>query len=190
MYMQAEKLLQGKLLKHVKCDELQMLYLQYGINVFVNDTTNFIIIIILGLLFHELLLTLLFLVLFSSLRVHCGGYHAKTKRKCMSIFVLCYLAVITFTIFKPLPVFITLFLTFFSGVFILYVSPIIHPDNPLTDEEFKKNKMITVILTICYTILSLITFQSKPSICYLISAVLISTAILCAVELIKRKVTV
>lgn len=190
MYMQAEKWLQGKLLKHVKCDELQMLYLQYGINVFVNDTTNFIIIIILGLLFHELLLTLLFLVLFSSLRVHCGGYHAKTKRKCMSIFVLCYLAVITFTIIKPLSVLITLILTFFSGVFIIFVSPIIHPDNPLTKEEIHKNKKRTFILTICYTILSLITFQSKPSICYLISAVLISTAILSAVELIKRKVTV
>ena len=190
MYMQAEKWLQEKLQKHVNCDELQMLYLQYGINVFVNDTTNFIIVIILGTLFHESFLTVLFLVLFSSLRVHCGGYHAKTKRKCMSIFVLFYLADIAFTIFKPVSVVTGICLAFVSGVFIVYVSPIIHPDNPLTDEEFKKNKMITVILTICYFILTLVTYQSKPSICYLISAVLISTAILSAVELIKRKVIV
>ena len=190
MYMQAERWLQQKLKEHVKDDELQTLYLQYGINVMVNDTMNYIIVIILGILFHELFLTILFLVLFSSLRVHCGGYHASTKKKCMCFFLICYLTVISFTIFKPVSVITVLFLTFISGTFLLYVSPVIHPNNPLTEEEINKNRKITIILTICYIVLTLVTSVNHLSICYLTSAVMINTAILSAVQLIKKEVTV
>ena len=60
--------------KHKILPNEQDLY-NYGLQLIISNLAAFVMVIIMGLLFHQLLWTLCFLVLFYWVRYYGGGYH-------------------------------------------------------------------------------------------------------------------
>lgn len=63
----------------------------YGMILLLNNSVIYILSLTIGLLIHQFLTTLLFLISFSLLRIHIGGLHAKTPLRCTIISVgICF----------------------------------------------------------------------------------------------------
>ena len=74
---------------------------QYGIEVILSNATGIIIIILMSIWGDCLWQGIVFLMLYSTLRIYTGGYHASTYLKCNIYFAIVFLMTIcSFNIFK------------------------------------------------------------------------------------------
>lgn len=71
-------------------------YYQYGIEITVSSLFGFALVFLIGLLFGNLLESLIFLMCFLPLRQFTGGYHAKTYFYCNLTFSLSFATVLLF----------------------------------------------------------------------------------------------
>lgn len=65
---------------------------EYGLDYWVSVALSIAIIVLISIVLHTVAVTILFLYGFISLRIFCGGYHAKTRIKCLLSFLVLYLA--------------------------------------------------------------------------------------------------
>lgn len=129
-----------------------------------NDIKNIIIVIIISLLLHDFFNTLLFIVTFGIMRIHCGGFHASTKTKCTIVFVIIY---IFFELYKNLsmPIFVEMIISLICYIYIMTNAPVEHKKNILTDSENKHNRTKSALFSSILFITGLI-FSSFNIIVY------------------------
>lgn len=70
----------------------------YGCEAIFSALVNLAIVILSGLITHELFNVFIFYFVFLTMRKYCGGYHAKTHLKCNLIFTFNVLIVILFNV--------------------------------------------------------------------------------------------
>ena len=118
----------------------------HGLDVIVNDVRNYLIILLLSMFLDSIINAVHFIISFSVLRIHCGGYHAPTKAKCCLTFTCIYLL---FLLFKSADLEKTL-LFFISMIAMYYVitnAPVEHIRNKLSEKEIKHNKTAATIIS-------------------------------------------
>ena len=71
------------LLKNEYIEENELPIYKYGLSGFLNSLFQTLIIMLLGILTDSVMETIVFLLVLSSVRRFLGGYHAKTKARCM-----------------------------------------------------------------------------------------------------------
>jgi accessory gene regulator protein AgrB len=108
--------------------------------------------------FNNTVATVIYLALFSALRTHSGGFHARTRAGCflVSISVYCF-----FSILYTLPIDQGIFL-WFSLPALIYIgvnAPAEHRHNPLSESERKKNRNQTIVMVIVYTVIMFALFN-------------------------------
>lgn len=99
-----------------------------------------------------------FLIFFVPIRIFSGGYHASTYFRCFictnSIFVICILLSKLLLVF---PSYFAVLLGFSSALYIYNFAPKIHPNNPLSYQEWNTNRTlskITILLQCTFIIIS------------------------------------
>ena len=115
---------------------------RYGLNAFINSLLQIILLSFLGICYGLILETVAFLLTFILLRRFTGGYHAKTKLKCL----LCgmFMWFIAVSVSKvTLPVNADLFLNLVIVVFSVNVTfkyaPVEHRNKPLSKRVYKQS---------------------------------------------------
>lgn len=120
-------------IKDVKYD--QEVYV-YGFELVLSTLACWIAIIISSICFSDVLSGIVFITVFSSLRIFAGGYHAESYLKCFCISNLFYLLVM---VLKNLlsEVRVSIWLVLFAGcvVYIIKKAPIINPNQPIGEEK-------------------------------------------------------
>lgn len=76
-------LIQNHIIQKIEAD----IY-QYGTEMILSSLINVAIVVITGVVFHELFAAFLFFVIFAWIRSNSGGYHADTYLKCNTIFAI------------------------------------------------------------------------------------------------------
>lgn len=161
----------------------------YGFELIISSVIGFLIIILLGIVFNKLQITLSFFFVFITTRTYTGGYHADSYLKCNLIFSSLIL--------------ITLFLTYVINNYntldcqiifsLVYLITIFHFG--VTDNESKKIKDIekakfkkrSIIIGIVWILIAVfISFYNKE-ITITITLTLFIVALLIVIEKIKRK---
>ncbi len=170
---------------------------KYGLELLIALLSTTIAIILTSILINKFFETILYLVGFFSVRVICGGYHAKRHYTCFAITNLSYFLFVflDYCFFeKPYMVFITGFMTIVSSVLIVAFAPIEHPDNPMTEYRKSRNRFFSLLLTFLICIIycaSLVLENISPYIFnYTTGIFLAALAILTAKienSIIKRK---
>lgn len=126
---------------------------QYGFAMLLSYSIGAIFILIYGLLFNQLLESIIYLLLFDKVRCYTGGYHANSYTQCnlsfISLFAV-YINVSKLLIFHH----IFLLALFLFGIIWNYL-PVEHPNKPLSSKqqvESKKKaiKRIIVCLIIAF----------------------------------------
>lgn len=119
---------------------------RYGIQQLLTLILNIVSFFIIGIIFHVILPTILFLLFYAILRIYAGGYHAKTPIRC---YLFSNVIVILFAIiFQHLPmthIGCSIF-TLICAVFILCFSPVGCKNKPLSEKEKKHYRTRSIIV--------------------------------------------
>lgn len=128
----------------------------YGLELLLNGLLVIGTIILLGVLFNKILITGVFLLIFCSLRMYSGGYHANQYWKCFCIGCSAYLMVIYFVLelsmFSNNTYALILLIVSYAGI--ILIGPLNSKKNPKSEEEMKKNSRMTKALATIYTLIA------------------------------------
>ena len=129
----------------------------YGLNAFLTLTINVISALAIGLLFHMLPETVLFIFVYKSLRKYIGGSHAKNARRCYISSCIIYTVVLACIKLYLVPSILTTIFTCFSMIILWIVAPVEAPKKPLDEVEykvFKHRSHITIVVFLCIFLIS------------------------------------
>ncbi|MEG2993676.1 MAG: accessory gene regulator B family protein [Bacilli bacterium] len=117
----------------------------HGLQIIIHDGIGFICVLTQSILFHNFLFGIIYILVFSHLHIHAGGYHAPTKLQCFFV----YNSLFFFFMLTQDSIIFTYFanciLTGISSLFILRYAPVQHIYSPLSQIEKYKNKDILQI---------------------------------------------
>lgn len=146
----------------------------YGFEILIASIINFLVIFFIGFLLDKLVHTIIFLLCYCPLRQFAGGYHASSYRKCLFVFVVIFIATIFIAnnlAYTNLKQIIILF-SFLNCLNISLLAPVEHYNNPLSDEEKKKHKKTSRIITFIIFLFILISSNYSSMYEYLVYPVL------------------
>lgn len=129
---------------------------EYGFELLISSLIGFVIVLVSGLIFGLLPESMLFYIIFVSVRPFCGGFHADTHMKCKLTFIAVYALVMLFShIFANYYriIYHVLLLTVYWLSIILY-APVEHKNKPLDSDERARNRKVSIILAAALTAVS------------------------------------
>lgn len=137
----------------------------YGAECTFNELISNALLIAVALFLNKALLMLSWLIFFTPIRTHLGGFHASSHFKCIFYSLVLGLGCITvypFFVERPL---VLMFSLLASIVLVFLIAPVTHPNHPFSLEKQKKirKKAIAVILVESAALLILFFFFSKSA---------------------------
>ena len=144
----------------------------YGAEAILLNGSLLFVFFIISLFTDEIVNFLSYLLFFVPLRIFTGGYHAETSNRCFVLSTMMYgLSVL---IIKTFPLFHTFFLSKVVGIVcigvIILFSPLINKNNPLTQKQRKRNRIISYLILILDLIAYILCYNL---ICTISSSVLV-----------------
>ncbi len=141
---------------------------KYGIENLLALIITVISILLISVISKKFVCTIFYLIGFLGTRSICGGYHAKHHYSCFigtfSIYLIFLLLYFIFIKSSYLAIFTTA-ISLISSITIFTFAPIEHKNNPMTDYRKKKNRIMSIVLsvlTLMVLIISLINFKICP----------------------------
>lgn len=101
-----------------------------------------------------------FSLIFVSIRLFSGGYHAKTYGRCFilsnAVYLACFstaylIQILRITFFCPV-------LTLFSMAIVCVLAPVKHKNHPMSNTSYQKNRNIALAFTTCEGLSILVAF--------------------------------
>lgn len=151
----------GKLLEYNEITDAEIDLYAYGIESGITIVINWCITLFLGIIFNQLIPTLIFSTIYIPLRSFAGGYHAKTEGRCFlysfTLIVICEI-VLKSSLSRNFHVWMVLF---FVSVIIIYMwAPIEAESKPIFSEDSNKFRKI-IFKIVIFSILLLLIFIIK-----------------------------
>ncbi|MFF1066181.1 accessory gene regulator ArgB-like protein [Clostridioides difficile] len=133
----------------IEKDDLEIC--SYGLEILLSSIINTLSSLMIGLILGRLIYSIVFLISFCIIRQFSGGYHANSNKNCIlifnSIFFISMVLGIILNNSNPIPLFLVILSSFnFLGIFIF--APVCHANNPLNEIKYKKNKLMSRIISI------------------------------------------
>lgn len=153
----------------------------YGSEALLSAFLNTIIVLLSGLVTHEINNAFIFYFVFLLMRKYCGRYHAKTHLRCNLVLTLNILTILM--LIKNIS---TISVSFYvsaiviSNILVIWLAPIENENKPLENFEIKKYKKIAIILCSIFTVIIvlLIPFYKTVSIIITLALFSVSSAML------------
>lgn len=163
----------------------------YYFEIMLSTVLNALFLIICGIMFNDLVNTILFIIGFVIFRTVSGGFHASSHMKCFLTLASVFFVLIIMLEFVPEQWMniLTIIFLLVSTLLIYFVAPVEHKNNPLdenTKEKLKKSaQILSVLISFIIVVLIFTIGFSKYifSFCYGMFAVAISIV---AVKKIKQ----
>lgn len=120
----------------------------YALEVILLNGSLLIVFLIASLLCGAMINFWAYLIFFLPIRIFSGGYHAKSSESCFVLSTIMYGLSIAITLFFPLLYqnWKWIIAGVISILVILVLSPMVNENNPLTESQQKRNRIIVCIL--------------------------------------------
>lgn len=140
----------------------------YGYETIISCFVDLLIALTVGLISKQIVVMLIFFVMFVSVRLYTGGYHAKTFTGCKTVFItICLLVSLLSELPLPPVLYILILLLFIiTGYFL---APIENYNKPLTNEEQMKYHKISIVISVFWSAVALLTYFFAIKICLTIT---------------------
>lgn len=159
--------------------EKEAIYI-YGIELFFSTMTTILSILIISIIAQKPYLGIIFILYFMPIRLFCGGYHAKTFISCFiitnSIFILTALISLA-PHFIDIKLMISIFLYFFSLLYIYFNAPILHADQKIKPEKIIKNRKNAKSIIYIEIIIFIVMLITKVNYVLVLMAILTTFAV-------------
>lgn len=162
----SEKIVNRLICKNIIKNDDRDIY-QYGLDRFFTICLNILTILILGIIFNQIIQSIVFAFSFMALRTYTGGYHAKTPVRCYVTTAISIIVTLSVMKFIPINKFVYLGLLFFSCLLIMLLSPIGCANKPLDEIEIVVYRRRTVIICIAEAGAALILLVLNISFIYI-----------------------
>lgn len=163
----------------------------YGYEAILASMVNFILIVTLGIIFHQGWQSIVFFVVFALTRVYSGGYHAQSYLKCNLILALVYISSITIIeaiVYSESDYTIVVFVLFYLSV-ILRFAPVPNSKKQISIAEGVKFRekilLLSAIWTILIIILSFVWFRIALTVAitlFVVAVLIVIQHIICREE--------
>lgn len=122
-------------------------YYTFGIELALNDFFIFLSLILIAVFSKKILISLIYIITYCSIRNYVGGYHCKTYLKCFCTTLILYSSMLLFdTYLKDIKFIIAYILMCVSTPIIIVFTPIDYDKDPISSETKKKYKKKSIIL--------------------------------------------
>lgn len=176
------------LIQHSLPIEKREIYI-YGAECFFNLLISDSILLIYAILSHHLIEFLLWLVSFSLLRTHIGGYHAPTHTSCIISGIVLGIGCLQFHhyLYSYFPISIILLCVSFA--FICKHAPVCSPKHPLSAKQQKKEKKISIVCFVIEILLVLVLKNIYLNYCTIIICGMLAACFFSFIGLFQHKKT-
>lgn len=161
----------------------------YGMELLLSTVLNLIISLTIALLTRSFLPCLIDLASFMTLRVNAGGYHADTHLRC-SILLMTVMLIFVFTV-KYIPeasmMIDSMLMLILSNIIIILLSPVEHPNKPLSAEKCRKLRNSSVIWAGIWTLFCIVTITVNVRLCFYAASGVFTVAAAMIAESSKNK---
>lgn len=184
-------LISSKFVKHNIISEDAKDVYKYGVEISISSLIGFVITLIIGLIFNVLIQTVIFYVVFISLRSMTGGYHAETYLKCNLVFSLVTLFVVIFSkaaceMQMPGGILTLLFLP--SVTSFIWIAPVENINKPIDNKKRVYWKITAVVTSVLLYILSLLLYKNQHTIeATVIIMTVFMVSVLCMIAVILKE---
>ncbi len=189
MISKLSKLIALFLYKEQIIDEEKTPVCEYGFELIISTMIGFILVIIVGLIMNTVTHALFFYLVFISVRLFTGGYHADTHFKCKLTLVICCLFVLfSSNQYEALDesrlhiLFLAIYL-----VCVFLFSPVEHANAPLTEQERERNRGVSIIMAIVLTAVNELGYMFFPAMSAVLTMSLFAIAMLMIVAKLKER---
>lgn len=142
-------LLNSKVIENSKTEKE---YYKYGIQITLSSILNILLILSIGFLSSNIIESIIFLVLFISIRQFTGGFHASTYFKCNLSFCIVFISILLMNYMTKhyLNTYIAVLLSLFCVLVILIKCPIENKNKPIPDNRKPIHKTVAAVLGSAY----------------------------------------
>lgn len=161
----------------------------YGFEIMLSNITNFLLILVIGLLYNNVIHTLVFYFVFVVTRSYSGGYHAKNYFKCNMIFAsICFITLFLSNLLNKNMslVYLVVFLSIYLGCIFEY-APIDSENKRLTVEEKEKYKKISQNISYIWSGIIVILYFTAKEYATTLTLTLVMIAVLMLIEVNKTR---
>ena len=153
----------------------------YGYEILIDNIGKTFLLLMVGAIIHQLVATLIFVVVFTTLRSCCGGYHASKAWQCNLLTVILWGMVIagTYTeaVMKKCET-LTIAIAVVSELLIYQCAPVEHQNKKLTNEKKVRNRRCALGLGMIYGILILLLTFSLTKLAIALALTVLEVVIL------------
>ena len=172
----------------IKEEEKEIYY--YGYETLIYSIWQMLLLLVLGMIMNRIVSTVIFLMVFVSMRKYTGGYHAETRMGCTFMTVVCYVTVLVMTGWvsttKKGYIILGFFALFCVFIFVRYV-PVVHPEKPLNKMQRRESRKKCGLLGTFYLVILLLTYDVLRIVPYIVLSTMVVTAVLIIVQMRKEE---
>lgn len=165
---------------------------KYGFETICSTIIGFVITFAIGMIFRMFFLSIVYYVIFVTIRQFTGGYHANSYFKCNLTFAVVTTLVFGFTKMAVYSQTYTipnhiLFLVL-SFIVILHFVPVENENKPLDQKQKKRNRYIAIVLTLVISVLSCAVYIFSVKTSALMAFTQLSIAVLIVITKLEKGV--
>lgn len=134
----------------------------YGFEILISSCISILTGLLISIAFSKIGEYIIFLIVFVTLRMFCGGFHADTYLKCNVIFVLNILCLMfIFEFIDYIPAFLCVVINSLCVITVVFLSPTEDINKPISRKQKRKLKLISsVICCFTYVVSTVLRFKS------------------------------
>ena len=155
---------------------------RYGFELIISGMIGITLILISGLIFHIFTQSVVFLLVFVTTRLYTGGYHANSYFTCNAAFLFIYALTVSVSLFfaslDGFTFVLNLLIVIFTDLIIAYYSPIENKNKTLSNELKRKNRIISIKISLAFSAADVLLFTFVKGIGVVITFTLFAVAFL------------
>lgn len=158
----AEKISKKIILKLLKSNAIHQEDIEvytYGIQLLVMMILDWSITFFIMLVIKQITMSIVYFIVFMSMRHQCGGYHAVTHLRCSLAFNIVYVISIWSALYFSVRDYIWLFVLgeLINFCLLFLFAPIAHENKPVSAEQLMRHRTYGMILNVILTVIAAIT---------------------------------
>jgi accessory gene regulator B len=151
----AAKISSKMLQRGIISDEMFDIYV-YGFELVLSFLFGVAVMLFIGIVSDRIFHTLIFLLVFVTLRSFTGGYHANTYGVCFMVTISIFVVTLLLSEYINISWWYYCFLLLIGVPIIYVVAPIEHPNKPLDMDDKARCKMISIILFLSFNTVGMV----------------------------------
>lgn len=161
----------------------------YGIEITLSTIVNYVLLIVIGAVFKNIISSVIFGIVFTTIRHYIGGYHCTTYLRCNLTFCGIFISVLLLgqILLSWINISILILILLWSGLGVWYLGPVENKYKPVTEEQLQQCHTIAKYIYILDFAISVFLYLWKPYYGIIMTLTLLSVVVLLPIGTIAER---